>query len=418
LFVLFEMSFVVQACEGCPFLPKILITAQYAGVQVKHEIVEKGKQGYELGHPLKKCPVLKVGDEVIFESNAIARFIARSGESSKLFGGNLFQEGEIEGWIDLAAAEIDLPVSVWTKIVSGAIPNEAEALKKAIADVRKVLVSLDAHLATRTFLVHDRLTLADIIVATSLLPAYKLVLDPGFRKAFKHTNRWFLTCVHQPIFASVLGEVALCDKKAVAPAAAEVKEQPKKEQPKKEPQPKKEQPKKDDDDDDDLGIVEPPKKKPFTDLPPSPFSMNDWKVCYSNEEYRSVSLPYFYEHYEPKGWTLWFADYKYPEDLQKLFMVNNLLGGFCQRADHIRDFVFGSFLIFGEENNYEIFGAILLRGTEWPVEVMNEIPDCDSYAFRKVDLNNPEDKEWFEDLWGWDGKLKGKTFSGSGKVMK
>jgi hypothetical protein len=49
---------------------------------------------------------------------------------------------------------------------------------------------------------------------------------------------------------------------------------------------------------------------------------------------------------------------------------------------------------------------------------MSEIPDCDSYAFRKVDLNNPEDKEWFEDLWGWDGKLKGKTFTGSGKVMK
>jgi hypothetical protein len=49
---------------------------------------------------------------------------------------------------------------------------------------------------------------------------------------------------------------------------------------------------------------------------------------------------------------------------------------------------------------------------------MSEIPDCDSYNFRKVDINNAEEKEWFEDLWGWDGKLKGKNFSGNGKILK
>jgi len=270
-------------------------------------------------------------------------------------------------------------------------------------------------LATRTFLVRDRLTLADIVVSLSLLPAYRLVLDPGFRKAFKNANRWFLTCINQPNFSAVLGAVSLCDKKAVPPAPAVKEEVKPKEQPKK-AQPKEKKP----DDDDDEPVEREPKKKPFSDLPPSPFNMNDFKVAYSNEDYRTVSLPYFYEHYDPKGWTLWFADYKYPEDLknQQLFMVSNLLGGFCQRSEGIRDFIFGSFLIFGEVNSFEVNGAVLLRGSEWPADVMGEIPDSESYSWRKVDLQNPEDKEWFEDLWGWDGKLKGKKFTETGKIMK
>jgi len=400
---------VLQSCEGCPFVPKVLIAAKYAGVEVKSQTVEKGKQGYDLGHPLKKCPVLKVGNDVIFESNSIARYVAQHNEASKLFGTNAFEAGEVDAWIDLAANEIDRPVALWLHTVQGSIPNDQEATKKAIADVRKVLQSLYAHLLTRTFLVRDRLTLADIVVAVSLLPAYRLLLDPGFRKAFKNANRWFLTAINQPNFVAVLGEVALCDKKPVAPAP-EKKEEPKKEQPKPKP--------KDDDEEDD--VPKEPKKKPFSNLPPSKFVLNDFKVAYSNEDYRTVALPHFYQHYDPEGWSLWLAEYKYTDDLKGLqsFMVNNLLGGLVQRAENIRDFSFGSFLVFGDSSNYEIHGAILLRGTEWPADVMGEIPDVDSYNFRKVDLNNVEDKEWFEDLWGWDGKLKGKTFSGQGKIMK
>jgi glutathione S-transferase len=403
-------------------------------VNVKTETVERGKQGYDLGHPLKKCPVMKVGNDVIFESNAIVRFVANQ-THSKILGSNNFEtvrifsyfsflffsflssfsffsslffsffsslffilfslisllfsyfsfflfslffliqrknsyiqiQSEIDGWIDLASNEIDRPMNLWLHTVQGSIPNNVDATKKAIADVRKVLQSLDSHLLSRTYLVGERLSLADIVVAIALLPGYRMLLDPGFRKAFKNTNRWFMTCINQPNFISVLGEVSLCEKKPVAPAP-EKKEEPKKEQPKKE-QPKKEQPKKEEDEDD--GPPPEPKKKPFSHLPPSKFVLNDFKVAYSNEDYRTVSLPHFYQHFDAEGWTLWFVEYKYPEDLQKSFMVSNLLGGFCQRAECIRDFAFGSFLIFGEENNYEIYGAMLLRGTEWPADVVS-----------------------------------------------
>jgi len=323
----------------------------------------------------------------------------------------------IESWIDFAANEVEAPVDVWLGPVEGRFPFDQEANKKAIADVRKVLVSLDAYFVNKTFLVRDRLSLADIVLATALLPGYRVLFDPGFRKAFKNTNRWFSTCINQPHFVDVLGKVDLCDKKPPAP---------KKEEPKKQEQPKKEQPKAakpaaDDDDDGDIpAAAEEKKVKPFSHLPPTKFNMNDFKVAYSNEDTRSVALPHLYQHFEKQGWSLYFVEYKYPEDLQKLFMVSNLLGGFCQRAEGIRDFVCGSLLIFGEENNYEIHGAILLRGAEWPAAEMADIPDTESYKWTKIDLEtvSAEDKEFFDDLWAWEGKFKGKKFTEAGKVMK
>lgn len=40
------------------------------------------------------------------------------------------------------------------------------------------------------------------------------VLEPSFRQPYGNVNRWFVTCVNQPQFKAVLGEVKLCEKMA------------------------------------------------------------------------------------------------------------------------------------------------------------------------------------------------------------
>merc|ERR1712066_649824 len=62
------------------------------------------------------------------------------------------------------------------------------------------------HLLTRTFLVGERISLADIVVCCTLLSVYKQVLDPAFRKPFVNVNRWFLTVVNQPNVKAVIGD--------------------------------------------------------------------------------------------------------------------------------------------------------------------------------------------------------------------
>ena len=40
------------------------------------------------------------------------------------------------------------------------------------------------------------------------------MLEPKFRAEFVHVNRWFATCINQPQFKSVIGDVTLCEKMA------------------------------------------------------------------------------------------------------------------------------------------------------------------------------------------------------------
>lgn len=57
--------------------------------------------------------------------------------------------------------------------------------------------------------------------------------------------------------------------------------------------------------------------------------MDDFKRCYSNED-EAVSIPYFWEKFDPEHYSIWFAEYKYPEELSKVFMSCNLItGGFA-----------------------------------------------------------------------------------------
>jgi elongation factor 1-gamma len=172
--------------------------------------------------------------------------VAKLGKN-KLFGSSVFDTASVEQWVDYAASEIDIPAAVWVFPIQGLIPNNANATQKAKGDVRKALENLNKHLQTRTFLVGNRITLADIVVALSLQRLYELVLDAPFRKQFINTNRWFLTIVNQPEVKAVIGEVTLCEKMQVAKEAPKEEKEPKQEKPKQEPkkkEEKKEKPKK------------------------------------------------------------------------------------------------------------------------------------------------------------------------------
>ena len=73
--------------------------------------------------------------------------------------------------------------------------------------MREVFAFLNTFLKTRTFLVGERLTLADVSLAADLLLAYRHVADEKFRKPYGNLNRWFLTVVNQESVSKVFGQV-------------------------------------------------------------------------------------------------------------------------------------------------------------------------------------------------------------------
>ena len=60
------------------------------------------------------------------------------------------------------------------------------------------------------------LTLADIVVAATLLYPFKLVCDPDFRKPYPRVVQWFQNCVARPEFQRIVGTVTLCEKEWTA----------------------------------------------------------------------------------------------------------------------------------------------------------------------------------------------------------
>jgi elongation factor 1-gamma len=419
--------------KGNPQAYKALIAARYSGIPIdvpNFDVSSRDSNEFTKKSPLAKIPVLETKEGSIWEANAIARYVARQGKGS-LYGATPFEASLIDNWIEYAANEIELPAAVWVFPILGYIPNNAVATNKAKADIRKTLEFLNKHLLTRTFLVGERISLADIVVAVALLRLYERVLDAPFRKQFGNTNRWFLTCINQPEFKAVLGEVKLSEKMEVAPESAasaeggkkeekKPKEQPKKEQPKKEEKKPKEQPKKKEaEEEEEESYDDEAKNKkpnPLDSLPPSKLNLEEWKRVYSNEATRPTALSWFWDHYDAEGYSIWFGEYKYNHECEKLFMTLNLLGGFIQRLDKVRKYAFGSLIIFGEEPKLEVSCVFLFRGKDMPPE-FTIVDDVEHYTWKKADTNDAATRTLIEDYFAWDGNLGGKRFN-QGKIFK
>jgi elongation factor 1-gamma len=377
------------------------IVAKFVGVDV--QVVGENPTKSLVG----KLPVLETAEGNLFESNAIARYLGRQGKNN-LFGKNAFEAASVDQWMDFTQNELELPLSVVVYPFWGLISNNVAATEKAVSDIKKTLAVVEKYLATRTFLVGQRVSLADITLSTHLSPFFTLYADAAFRKPFPNVTRWFLTVVNQPEYKAVTGEVKLCEVKAT-PKEVVVAEKPKPAPKKEEPKPKKKEVEEDDGEDDEEK-EDKKKKNPLDDLPPSTFNLDEWKRTYSNTDTKTVAIPYFWKNFDANGYSLWFGEYKYNDECTQVFKTANLLGGFIQRLDKLRKYGFANMIIFGDEPNLTVTVCFLVRGTVAPPE-LTECDDYEHYNWRQANPADEKDRELFNDFLAWEGNFGGKKFN-------
>lgn len=158
-----------------------------------------------------KLVVLK-GDGVDLEdSNAIAFYLVNKNlrcndDPAKL--------SEILQWINFADNTILPSVYGWisSKKVSKGKQNNEKIVNAAKEDVLMSLNGLNKILLDKTFLVNDRITLADISMFTSLMPLYEHVFDSSLRKPYQNVNRWFKTVLNQPQVQTAVKNFSICNK--------------------------------------------------------------------------------------------------------------------------------------------------------------------------------------------------------------
>ncbi|VDM41423.1 unnamed protein product [Toxocara canis] len=336
-----------------------------------------------------------------------------------------------------------------------------KAVDAAKHELLAQLKGLDTILLTRTFLVGERMSIADISLALDLLPAYQYVLDDGMRAPFTNVNRWFKTIINQPCVKEILGDVSFAtqtakfDRKYCMMLQAKFKElsaKLHKERPasahkegnglgilqeiflpsfmvivgkkakgaekKEHAQPKQQQPAEEMDATEEALASEPKAADPFASFPKGTFVMDAFKRVYSNEDTATKAIPYFWENFDPENYSIWFAEYKYPEELTLTFMSCNLIGGMFQRLEKLKKNAFASVCLFGTDNNSSISGIWIWRGHELAFTLCPDWQvDYESYDWKKLDPADESTKKLVNEYLMWEGEFGGKKFN-QGKIFK
>lgn len=113
--------------------------------------------------------------------------------------------------------------------------------------------------------------------------------------------------------------------------------------------------------------------------------------------------------YDKAGFSAWRVDFKYNNELTQTFMSSNQIGGFFNRLEASRKYLFGSVGVLGVANDSIISGALIVRGQDVK-PVVDVAPDWESYGYKKLDLENTDDKAFFEAALAWDLELDGKKW--------
>ncbi|KAG8908844.1 hypothetical protein FRB99_003083 [Tulasnella sp. 403] len=405
---------------------RVRAVAAFGGIDItlaegyEHRVTNKTPE-YTSKFASGKIPALETSSGFkFFETTAIARYIAGLAKNSTLLGSSAEDQALIDQWVSFADDEIYDNSRIVNLFLTNQIPYSKPGDNFFRDRVTRNLTVLESHLASRTFLVTERITLADISVASVLKYVFPFLVDASQRAQLPNTVRFFNTIANQPSIQPIFGETKFVEKaqqytpppKAAKPAKEAAPAAPKE-------KPAKAAAKEAEDEEEEETVREEPKpKNPLDLLPKSSMPLDDWKRAYSNLDTRGPggSLEWLYQHYDAEGYSLWKVVYKYNEELEVIFKSSNLIGGFFNRLEASRKYLFGSMGVLGTSNDSIIAGAFIARGKEYK-PVFDVAPDWESYDFTPLDLSNDADKAYFEAALAWDLEIDGKKWA-DGKVFK
>ncbi|KIY69862.1 elongation factor 1-gamma [Cylindrobasidium torrendii FP15055 ss-10] len=404
----------VCTMSGIPFQAP----ADYEHFKTNKEVAFRAK------FPHGKIPAWEEDDFFLSEGDAILRYVASKAPNGDFYGNSTKEAALIDQFIHLADSEVSASITQIWFICNGVIPYSKPAHNVHLERQARALKTLELRLASRTFFVGERITAADLVIAAITQISVNTTIGKAAPSQYPNLVRHLETISNQPLLKDIFGPTEYTDARLLAfvpPKKDDKKKEPKAEKKKEEKPKAAKKPKQEEEDDDEPPADVPPEEKkrnPLDDLPKSAFNLEDWKRAYSNLDTRGAdgSLEWFYKNYDPNGFSVWRVDFKYNEELTQTFMSSNQIGGFFNRLEASRKYLFGSVGVLGETNNSLITGTIITRGPEIEPTI-SVAPDWESYAYARLDLSKEEDKKFFEAALAWDLEIDGKTWA-DGKNFK
>jgi len=145
---------------------------------------------YLAKNPNALVPVIEDDGFVLWESNAIVRYLAaRYGEGS-LWPTDIRLRADADRWMDWQATSFNPAIgpAFWQLIRTAPGKRDPAVIETARDSGEKKLALLDAHLGTRDFVAGRSFTMGDIPLGCSVDRWYKL---PLARESHLHVERWY-----------------------------------------------------------------------------------------------------------------------------------------------------------------------------------------------------------------------------------
>ena len=176
-------------------------------LDVAHERIDAGgpfggtdTAQYGALNPNRLVPTMEDGAFVLWESNAITRYVAAKYGTGTLMPGELAQRGLVDQWIDWSATTLApdiIGVCFVGLIRTAAAERNGPAIEAAARRSGSHLGILDAQLAMTPFIVGQRLTAADIVVGAFMYRYFNLSIE---RPDLPNIRRWYRELTDRPAY--------------------------------------------------------------------------------------------------------------------------------------------------------------------------------------------------------------------------
>ncbi|MCK9909115.1 glutathione S-transferase family protein [Microbacteriaceae bacterium K1510] len=156
---------------------------------------------YRKMNPNMKVPTVVDGDVVSWESNTILRYLAAT-YAPQLTGATPAEKTQVERWMDWMLASLNAPYLAIFKDAKKPANERSADFAAQSADLVAQLKILDGHIAGKEFFALDRLTIADIALASVVKRCLEFPIE---RPAMPEVERWMKAMDARPAFAVATG---------------------------------------------------------------------------------------------------------------------------------------------------------------------------------------------------------------------
>jgi glutathione S-transferase len=154
-------------------------------------------------NPNGLVPTLEDDGFVLWESNAIVRYLAARHSTGVLWPQDLKSRAIADMWMDwmLSVFWPGFRPLFWNLVRTPAELRDPKAMDESLARSGEVLAYLDAHLKSRPFIAGDSLTMGDIPMGCAV---WRWMALPIERPALPNLQRWFERLAQRPAYKAVV----------------------------------------------------------------------------------------------------------------------------------------------------------------------------------------------------------------------